>query len=133
MVFLLEQVTLLWDWPVFKTDLFCSPHRNWTVKENMLRIMKKCWSWHLLNIFLAPEVGVCVWQKSLQHLKRLNLGLQMAGGAAKDALQIWVILSQISAQLLAFFIQNGPAVLLLAVHFGSMKSSHWTTMLRNEC
>lgn len=72
-------------------------------------------------------------QKSPQHSEKLNFGLQMAGEAAKGALQIWVILSQISAQLLAFFIQTGPAVLLLALRFGSMESSHWTTMLKNEC
>lgn len=41
----------------------------------------------------------------------------MAGGAAKDALQIWVILSQISAQLLAFFIQTGTCCVAISGSF----------------
>lgn len=59
-----------------------------------------------LKRFPGPWVGVDMRRKLLQHSKRLNFRLQMAGEPAKGTSQIWVILSQISAQLLAPFHTN---------------------------
>lgn len=56
--------------------------------------------------FPGSRVGVDVRRKLLRHLKRLNFRLQMAGESAKGTSRIWVILSQISAQLLALFHAN---------------------------